>query len=133
VRTLRDSWKDAPVAIEELEKEGEVLVTRTQKDQAMRMVFWNEIKPIEGTGGMPVETEFRDLWHGLKVPPDADILRSLASEGLQATSAERVIPKASAKKKGKKSGPRHRPVRLTNVHLKGDIDLSKDYAPGSSK
>ena len=55
VRTLRESWKDAPAAIEELEAEHEVLVTRTQKDQAMRMVFWNEIKPVEGTGGMPVE------------------------------------------------------------------------------
>jgi len=55
VRTLRESWKDAPSAIEELEAEGEVLVTRTQKDQQMRMVFWNEIKPIEGTGGMAVE------------------------------------------------------------------------------
>ena len=55
MRTLRDSWKDAPQAIEELEKEGDVLVTRTIKDQQMRMVFWNEIRPDEGTGGMPVE------------------------------------------------------------------------------
>ena len=55
VRALRESWKDAPQAIEELEVEGDVLVTRTQKDQQMRMVFFNEIKPIEGTGGMPVE------------------------------------------------------------------------------
>lgn len=55
MRALRDSWKDAPSAIEELEQEGDVLVTRTTKDQQMRMVFWNEIKPKEGTGGMPVE------------------------------------------------------------------------------
>ena len=55
MRALKDSWKDAPQAIEELEQEGEVLVTRTQKDQQMRMVFWNEIKPVEGTGGMAVE------------------------------------------------------------------------------
>jgi len=100
----------------------------------MRMVFWNEIKPVEGTGGMPVEQEFRELWHGLKVPPDADLLKSLASEGLQATTAESLVPKGPiAKKKGKKSAPRHRPVRITNVHLKGDIDLSKDYAGPSSK
>ena len=95
VRALKDSWKDAPQAIEELEAEGEVLVTRTTKDQQMRMVFWNEIKPVEGTGGMPVDQgthalslrpkpcieypiEFRDLWHKLKVPPDADLLRALS-------------------------------------------------------
>ena len=55
MRALKDSWKESPQAIEELEKEGEVLVTRTQKDQQMRMVFWNEIKPTEGTGGMAVD------------------------------------------------------------------------------
>ena len=55
VRALKESWKEAPQAIEELEKEGEVLVTRTTKDQQMRMVFWNEIKPEEGSGGAPVE------------------------------------------------------------------------------
>ncbi|PAV15832.1 transcription initiation factor IIE subunit beta [Pyrrhoderma noxium] len=132
IRALKDSWREAPQAIEELEQEGEVLVTRTTKDQQMRMVFWNEIKPVEGTGGKPVDQEFKDLWHGLKVPPDADLLKSLSSEGLKATEAETIIPKGPAiKKKGKKSSARHRPVRLTNVHLKGDIDLSRDYTPTS--
>ncbi|KAF8621883.1 hypothetical protein AX15_007439 [Amanita polypyramis BW_CC] len=55
VRALKESWKEAPQAIEELEKEGEVLVTRTVKDGQLRMVFWNEIKPTEEAGGMPVE------------------------------------------------------------------------------
>lgn len=55
VRTLKESWKEAPQAIEELEKEGEVLVTRTVKDGQLRMVFWNEIKPTEENGGLAVE------------------------------------------------------------------------------
>lgn len=55
MRSLKDSWKEAPAAIEELEKDGDVLVTRTSKDQQMRMVFWNEIKPEDGSGGVPVE------------------------------------------------------------------------------
>ena len=55
MRTLKESWKEAPQAIEELEKEGEVYVTRTLKDGQMRMVFWNEVKPTEEQGGMPVE------------------------------------------------------------------------------
>jgi transcription initiation factor TFIIE subunit beta len=55
VRALKESWKEAPQAIEELEKEGEVLVTRTVKDGQLRMVFWNEIKPTEEEGGMLVE------------------------------------------------------------------------------
>jgi len=133
VRALKESWKEAPQAIEELEKEGEVLVTRTVKDGQLRMVFWNEIKPTEEEGGMLVEKEFHDLWHSLKVPNEVDLLRQLASEGLQATAAETLVPKApTTKKKGKRGGaPRQRPVRITNVHLRGEIDLSRDYvAPG---
>lgn len=55
MRTLKESWREAPQAIEELEKEGDVLVTRTVKDGQMRLVFWNEIRPDEESGGMPVE------------------------------------------------------------------------------
>ncbi|KAJ3505594.1 hypothetical protein NLJ89_g7333 [Agrocybe chaxingu] len=130
VRALKESWKEAPQAIEELEKEGEVLVTRTVKDGQLRMVFWNEIKPTEEAGAAYEATEFLDLWHSLKVPNDVDLLKQLASEGLQATSSETVAPKApTAKKKGKRGGaPRQRPVRITNTHLKGDLDLSRDYA-----
>ena len=62
VRTLKESWKEAPQAIEELEKEGDVLVTRTVKDGQMRLVFWNEVRPDEASGGMPVEQGvFRDV------------------------------------------------------------------------
>jgi hypothetical protein len=55
VRALKESWKEAPAAIEELEKEGEVLVTRTVKDGQLRMVFWNEIKPTDESGELQVE------------------------------------------------------------------------------
>lgn len=129
VRVLKEPWKEAPQAIEELEKEGEVLVTRTVKDGQLRMVFWNEIKPDEESGGKQVEKEFLDLWHQLKVPNDVDLLKALTSEGLQATASEGPAPKApsSIKKKGKRSAPRQRQVRITNTHLKGEIDLSRDY------
>ena len=77
VRALKESWKEAPTAIDELEKEGEVLCTRTVKDGQLRMVFWNEIKPKEMGEGMLVEKEFLDLWHELKVPNDVDLLKQL--------------------------------------------------------
>lgn len=79
VRALKDSWKEAPQAIEELEKEGEVLVTRTVKDGQLRMVFYNELKPEEEGAGKLVEEEFRKLWHDLKVPNDVDLLKQLAN------------------------------------------------------
>jgi len=132
VRSLKESWKEAPQAIEELEKEGEVLVTRTVKDGQLRMVFWNEIKPTEESGGLPVEKEFHDLWHGLTVPNDVDLLRQLADEGLKETKAEAPVQKAPTKgKKSKRSAPRQRQVKITNTHLKGQIDMSRDYNPGA--
>ena len=78
--------------------------------------------------------EFHDLWHGLEVPNDVDLLKALASEGLQATaSAAPNVKPGAARKKGKKSAPRQRQVRITNTHLKGTIDLSRDYvAPGAA-
>lgn len=95
VRALKDSWKEAPQAIEELEKEGEVFVTRTAKDGQLRMVFYNEVKgdnqgPIEVEKGetlvsrcglqlFTVSIEFVDLWHSLKVPNETDLLKDLAS------------------------------------------------------
>ena len=72
--------------------------------------------------------EFHDLWHGLEVPNDVDLLKALASEGLQATaSAAPIVRGPASKKKGKKAAARHRQVRITNTHLKGTIDLSRDY------
>lgn len=48
VKKLSESWPNAKQAIEELEKEGKVLVIRTGgnsegKEGHMKMVFWNEI------------------------------------------------------------------------------------------
>ncbi|KAJ7785879.1 transcription initiation factor IIE subunit beta [Mycena metata] len=129
VKALKEAWKEAPAAIEELEAEGEVLVTRTVKDGQLRMVFWNEIKPTEDSGGVPVEKEFMDLWHDLKLPDDVELRRELAKEGLQLTAAAQAPVRAPTKKKGKRGGaPRQRQVRLTNTHL-ADVDLTRDYVP----
>lgn len=70
------------MAIDELEKEGEVLCTRTVKDGQLRMVFWNEVKPKEMGEGILVEQEFLDLWHELKVPNDVDLLKQLENGAL---------------------------------------------------
>ena len=51
-------------------------------------------------------------------------------DGLAATTAEVVTPKAPAtKKKGKRGGaPRQRQHRITNTHLRGEIDLAGEFA-----
>jgi transcription initiation factor TFIIE subunit beta len=68
---LKESWKDAQGAIDELEKEGEVYISRTarkpeqKKESKPVFVFWNEIKPHEpggakvddGTNSVPEQTQ----------------------------------------------------------------------------
>jgi transcription initiation factor TFIIE subunit beta len=167
VKALKESWKEAPAAIEELEKEGEVLVLRTLKDGSLKTVFWNEVNylrseyndPVTGEpatagindnadddepldpktnpAGPPkiVEKEFVDLWHSLTVPNEVDLQKQLANEGLKLTSSTAGAPRGGAaggKKRGGKrgGGPKQRQVRITNTHLKGEIDLSRDYFTG---
>ncbi|KDQ20315.1 hypothetical protein BOTBODRAFT_152985 [Botryobasidium botryosum FD-172 SS1] len=126
IRTLKESWPSAPAAIEDLEKAGKVLVTRTAKDGQAKMVFWNEMP--ESEGGKAADQEFKDLWHSLTVPAEVDLLRSLASDGLQATMSEALPIKAPVQKKSKKGAKRSRPGKITNTHLvKLGIDLTKDY------
>lgn len=96
VRTLKESWKEAPQAIEELEKEGEVYVTRTLKDGQLRMVFWNEIKPDDEAGGAPVEKGASNaLWSTVMLTASR-ILGSLALT----SSAQRCRPAEAARKRG---------------------------------
>ncbi|KIY49712.1 hypothetical protein FISHEDRAFT_5401, partial [Fistulina hepatica ATCC 64428] len=125
VRLLKESWKDAPTAIDELEAEGEVLVTRTAKDGQPKMVFWNEIKPNSEEGGTLVDEEFRQLWHQFPVPTGADLKRDLEEGHAVLFFSIAILPPAATKKKGKRAN-RHRHAKITNTHLAG-IDLSKDY------
>jgi transcription initiation factor TFIIE subunit beta len=72
-------------------------------------------------------SEFHDLWHNLRTPNDVDLLKSLASEGLQATASAPKAPTsvgtgAGGKgKKGKRGTGRQRGTKITNVHLKGEM------------
>lgn len=77
-------------------------------------------------------TEFKDLWHELKVPDLVDLPKELEREGLSTTdmldapiSAAQL---ASSKDKKKKKGARK--FRLQNTHLEG-IDLSQDFVKPS--
>ncbi|KAG1849324.1 hypothetical protein C8R48DRAFT_614227, partial [Suillus tomentosus] len=129
VCALKESWKEAPQAIEELEKEGEVLVTRIVKDGQLRMVFWNEIKPGDETAGKHcgihrVHFVLFDPWHWLKLPNDVDLLKALHTGTWYCT-----IPKAPSNvKKGECLAPRQRQAtQIMNTHFKGENGLSRDY------
>jgi transcription initiation factor TFIIE subunit beta len=48
IKALKESWTGAVQAVEELEKEGLVLVTRSARDDHMKMVFRNDLTPEMG-------------------------------------------------------------------------------------
>ncbi|GAA5990424.1 hypothetical protein JCM10908_007365 [Rhodotorula pacifica] len=133
VKKLRESWSGVTNAIEELEREGRVLVTRTGKnpqggDGQMKMVFLDDI----GRERDPLDQEFKDLWHSLKTPIGDELAQELQAAGLTASSAAPPPPTTNKKKvKGRKGpGSSNRRFKITNVHLKDQgIDLSKDYVP----
>lgn len=80
-------------------------------------------------------TEFKELWHELKVPDLVDLPKELEREGLSTTdmldtpvSAAQLA--ANAKNKKKKKGAGARRFKLQNTHLEG-VDLSQDFVKPS--
>lgn len=148
VKTLRESWSGVNGAIEELEKAGKILVTRTEgtkdRDGQMKAVFLDEVgNTLSVDQGelllMQLQratkllwVEFKDLWNSLKTPfsPD-DLAEELKTAGLVAASGA-AIAVVIKKKKGRKGGigSNNRRLKITNTHLKDQgIDLSKDFVP----
>ncbi|GAA6036276.1 hypothetical protein JCM8097_006872 [Rhodosporidiobolus ruineniae] len=132
VKKLRESWAGVTAAIEELEREGRVLVTRTEGKGAaggegtMKMVFLDDI----GVEKEPLDQEFKDLWRSLKTPIGDDLAEELQTAGLTASSAPLANPTTQGKKKPKDRKRANRRFKITNTHLKDQgIDLSKDYVP----
>ncbi|KAM0750575.1 hypothetical protein T439DRAFT_380464 [Meredithblackwellia eburnea MCA 4105] len=133
VKTLRESWSGVNVAIEELEKEGKVLVTRSggsrEREGVMKAVFWDEVGE---RGGVRVGEEFRLLWNGLRTPVDEELANELHAAGLSSSSSTTLPTKPTTGKKGskqKKPGQNNRKHKITNTHLE-EIDLSRDFLPG---
>ncbi|GAA5878007.1 hypothetical protein JCM16303_002815 [Sporobolomyces ruberrimus] len=134
VKPLRESWPGVTQAIEELELEGRVLVTRTdgvrgengnQTKGQMKCVFLDDV----GKDKEPLDQEFKDLWHSLKTPMGDDLVEELQSAGLTSSSLPPPNPVNKKKLKGKKGlGSSNRRFKITNTHLK-EVDLSKDFVP----
>jgi transcription initiation factor TFIIE subunit beta len=99
------------------------------------------------------DAEFRQLWNELKTPIADELALELKSgqssppiallllparayseptAGLNAASSVPIPVVAAVKKKKGRKGPgsHNRRLKITNTHLKGQVDLSKDYTPG---
>ncbi|KAK6594981.1 transcription initiation factor iie subunit beta [Botrytis cinerea] len=118
---IGDGWPDCEDAINELEKEYKILVTRTKKDNHARMIWINDPTLIH-----PVESEFQVMWHRTELPSVDDLVRKLLENGQKPASEDpskrvKVAPKAKEKKR---KAPR-KGGRTTNTHM---AHLLNDYS-----
>ena len=121
VKDLKDGWPDCEDAIDDLEKEKKVLVTRTKKDNHARMVWSNDPTLVND-----IDTEFQVMWHQIELPSVDDLVRKLQEAGQKPASEDpskriKAAPKAKEKKKrlARKGG------KTTNTHM---AHLLKDFS-----
>ena len=121
VKDLKDGWPDCEDAINELEAEHKILVTRTKKDNHARMVWSNDPSLVHR-----IDSEFHTLWRQTELPSVDDLVRKLQDAGQKPASedpSKRVKPPPKPKEK-KKKAPR-KGGRTTNTHME---HLLKDYS-----
>lgn len=119
VRDLRDGWPDAEDAIDQLESEGKLLVTRNKKDNHAKMVWPNDPSLL-----VRIDDEFQAIWHRIKLPDPGELADELEKQKLLPANKRRglkVKPKVIEKKTKK---PR-RVGKTTNKHMVG---ILRDYS-----
>lgn len=120
VKDLKDGWPDCEDAINDLEFERKILVTRTKKDSHARMVWSNDPTLVH-----EIDLEFQEMWRKIELPSVDDLVRKLMDAGQKPASedpSKRVKPPPKPKEK-KKRAPR-KGGRTTNTHM---AHLLKDY------
>ncbi|KAI5818823.1 hypothetical protein BZA77DRAFT_306493 [Pyronema omphalodes] len=121
VKELKEGWAGALDAIDTLEEAGDILVIRTKKENLPRMVWGND-----KTLFCEVDEEFKNLWHGIKIPPAAEIVGELESMGLKPASVDPSSVKVEQKKTQKRKRAVNRRGKVSNVHMNGILKDSKD-------
>ncbi|CAG8980696.1 hypothetical protein HYALB_00007188 [Hymenoscyphus albidus] len=113
VKELKDGWPDCEEAINELEAENRILVTRTKKDNHARMVWSNDPSLVHA-----VDHEFQVMWHQVQLPSVDDTVRSLINAKQKPASEDpsKRAPKATKAKEKKKKAQR-KGGKVTNTHM----------------
>lgn len=121
VKDLKDGWADCEEAIDELEDEHKILVTRTKKDNHARMVWSNDPSLFH-----QVDFEFQDMWRKTELPSVDELVRKLQEAGQKPASedpSKRI--KAAPKAKEKKKKATRKGGKTTNTHMQ---HLLKDFS-----
>ncbi|EKG13351.1 hypothetical protein MPH_09633 [Macrophomina phaseolina MS6] len=121
VSELKDGWPGAVEAVNELDKKGEILVTRNQKT-GQPMLVWQNDPSLAHT----IDDEFRTMFLSIPLPPNPDDMRTrLEAAGLKPVSAPRdVKPLNNQPQKKKKKAPR-KGMKTSNTHM---LNVFRDYS-----
>jgi transcription initiation factor TFIIE subunit beta len=119
VKDLKEGWPDVEEAINKLEKEGKLLVTRNKKDNHPKMVWANDPSLMNG-----FDDEFRQIWEKIKVPDQQKVAEELEKAGIMPTSKNKVV-KPRPKVEQKKTKKPRRSGKTTNTHMMG---ILRDYS-----
>lgn len=113
VKDLKDGWLNCEEAINELEQEYKILVTRTKKDNHARMIWSNDPTLIHS-----VDPEFQVMWHKTELPSVDELVRKLLEAGQKPASedpSKRIKAPPKAKQKAKRAA--RRGGKVTNNHM----------------
>ncbi|KAJ5190275.1 uncharacterized protein N7498_009260 [Penicillium cinerascens] len=119
VRELREGWPNVEDAINQMEKEGKLLVTRNKKDDHAKMIWANDPSLIEH-----FDDEFKQIWDKIKIPDPQAVKEALEKAGITPTNKNKVV-KPRVKVEAKKTKKPRRSGKTTNTHMMG---ILRDYS-----
>ncbi|KAI6887820.1 hypothetical protein KC360_g1164 [Hortaea werneckii] len=138
VKDLKDGWPDCGPAIDELERQGYVLVIRNKKDNTPKLLYADDPSfyppsrfPPSDPAAVPhvgfVDQDLKDQWAKLKLPANEnDIRTELERAGITPTSqVKEAKPIGGTGRKEKKVRKEKKNAKKTNVHMAG---ILKDYS-----
>jgi transcription initiation factor TFIIE subunit beta len=119
VKELKEGWAGAMDAVESLERSEEILVTRTQNNNAARIVWSNDI-----SFKCDIDQDFRDMCHKSRIPGTAEIVGDLESMRMKLASVDPTTIKEE-RKSGGQNGRRR--AKISNTHMGVILEDSKDF------
>ena len=119
VKELKDGWHGALDAIDSLEKQGKLSVTRHKKDDSARFVWLNDPSLF-----FSIDQEFKTMWQKIKLPEPGALADELEREGLTPANKSRAV-KVKPVKQEKKTKRARKGGKTTNTHMAGVL---RDYS-----
>ncbi|CAG8604854.1 658_t:CDS:2 [Rhizophagus irregularis] len=104
----------------ELESEGKIMVIRLMKDGTPRLLYYNDLQ-----FNTPMDKEFVEMFHNVKVPDESDLKKSLEGAGLRTMAVLENKTRAEDKPKQRKRKQPNRKIKITNTHLENFLMPTK--------